>query len=61
MEVERMTGKPDVKTIDAGVLTVSYLEDGPPDGGPVVLSHGFPFDVHAVLTVRRWLPAGDGN
>jgi pimeloyl-ACP methyl ester carboxylesterase len=37
---------------------VSYLEDGPPDGWPVVLSHGFPFDVHAydevvpLLTVR---------
>jgi pimeloyl-ACP methyl ester carboxylesterase len=36
-----------VKTIDAGVLSISYLEDGPPDGWPVVLSHGFPFDVHA--------------
>jgi len=33
--------------IDAGVLRVSYLESGPEDGWPVVLSHGFPFDVHA--------------
>ncbi len=33
--------------IDAGVLHVSYLESGPEDGWPVVLSHGFPFDVHA--------------
>jgi len=33
--------------IDADVLHVSYLESGPEDGLPVVLSHGFPFDVHA--------------
>lgn len=33
--------------IDAGVLSVAYLEDGPPDGRPVILSHGFPYDVHA--------------
>jgi pimeloyl-ACP methyl ester carboxylesterase len=58
MVVERMVEKLDVKTIDAGVLAVSYLEDGPPDGWPVVLSHGFPFDVHAydevvpLLTLR---------
>jgi len=26
----------DVKTIDAGVLAVSYLEDGPPDGWPIM-------------------------
>jgi pimeloyl-ACP methyl ester carboxylesterase len=37
----------DAKTIDAGVLATSYLEDGPPEGWPVILSHGFPFDVHA--------------
>ncbi|MFF5078175.1 alpha/beta fold hydrolase [Actinoplanes sp. NPDC000266] len=33
--------------VDAGVLSVAYLEDGPADGWPVVLSHGFPYDVHA--------------
>lgn len=42
-----MTEKLDVKTIDAGVLTLGYLEDGPLDGWPVVLAHGFPYDVHA--------------
>ncbi|UQU61238.1 alpha/beta hydrolase [Couchioplanes caeruleus] len=36
-----------MKTIDAGVLTVGYLEDGPADGWPLLLSHGFPYDVHA--------------
>ena len=34
-------------TVDAGVLAMSYLDDGAPDGWPVLLSHGFPFDVHA--------------
>ncbi|SNY61392.1 alpha/beta fold hydrolase [Paractinoplanes atraurantiacus] len=33
--------------VDAGVLSVAYLRDGPPDGWPVILSHGFPYDVHA--------------
>jgi pimeloyl-ACP methyl ester carboxylesterase len=36
-----------VKMINAGVLAMSYLEDGSPEGWPVILSHGFPFDVHA--------------
>ena len=36
-----------MKSIAAGVLAMGYLEAGPDDGWPVVLSHGFPFDVHA--------------
>lgn len=40
-----------VKTIAAGVLDVGYLDDGAPDGWAVVLSHGFPYDVHAYDTV----------
>ena len=36
-----------VQTIDAGVLSIAYREDGPAGGWPVVLSHGFPYDVHA--------------
>jgi pimeloyl-ACP methyl ester carboxylesterase len=36
-----------MNTIEAGVLTVGYLDDGAPGGWPVVLSHGFPYDVHA--------------
>jgi pimeloyl-ACP methyl ester carboxylesterase len=33
--------------VNAGVLAVAYEEDGPGDGWPVVLVHGFPYDVHA--------------
>ena len=47
-----------MRTVDAGVLTVGYLDDGPIDGWPVVLSHGFPFDVHAYDDVVPALVAG---
>lgn len=46
-----------MKTVDAGVLAMSYLEDGAPDGWPVILSHGFPFDVHAYDEVVPLLTA----
>jgi pimeloyl-ACP methyl ester carboxylesterase len=36
-----------VKTITAGVLQVAYQEFGPEDGGPCIMGHGFPYDVHA--------------
>jgi pimeloyl-ACP methyl ester carboxylesterase len=36
-----------MKRITAGVLDVAYEESGPADGTPVVLLHGFPYDVHA--------------
>jgi pimeloyl-ACP methyl ester carboxylesterase len=33
--------------ISAGVLAIAYEEDGQRDGWPVVLAHGFPYDVRA--------------
>jgi len=36
-----------MKEIDTAVLRIAYLEYGPADGWPVILSHGFPYDVHA--------------
>ncbi len=38
---------PDHKKIRAGVLDIAYMEYGDASGWPVILSHGFPFDVHA--------------
>lgn len=32
---------------DTQDLRIAYLEDGPAGGWPVILSHGFPYDVHA--------------
>jgi pimeloyl-ACP methyl ester carboxylesterase len=46
-----------MKRIDAGVLTVAYEEDGPADGRPVILLHGFPYDVHAYDAVAPALAA----
>jgi pimeloyl-ACP methyl ester carboxylesterase len=36
-----------IRTVKAGVLEVALGEYGDPAGWPVVLSHGFPYDVHA--------------
>ncbi len=38
---------PIVKSIDAGVLSIGYLEYGAASGWPCILRHGFPYDVHA--------------
>jgi pimeloyl-ACP methyl ester carboxylesterase len=32
--------------IDAGVLNVSYAAVGPLNGSPVILLHGWPYDIH---------------
>jgi pimeloyl-ACP methyl ester carboxylesterase len=37
--------------VDAGVLTIAYHEAGPADGPPVLLMHGFPYDIHAYSEV----------
>ncbi|KAF2964152.1 hypothetical protein GQX73_g9418 [Xylaria multiplex] len=36
-----------LKRIKTPVLEIGYYEHGPQDGWPVVLAHGFPYDVHA--------------
>src|SRR5919109_3627036 len=43
--------------IGAGVLDVAYEETGPVAGTPVVLLHGFPYDVHAFDDVTPLLVA----
>lgn len=35
-----------LKQIDAGVLRTGYAELGPSDGSPVILLHGWPYDIH---------------
>ena len=46
-----------LKQIDAGVLNVAYLDDGPRDGQAVILLHGFPYDIHAYDDVTPALVA----
>jgi pimeloyl-ACP methyl ester carboxylesterase len=45
------------KRIDAGVLSVSYAESGPEDGVPVLLLHGWPYDIHTYIDVAPTLAA----
>jgi pimeloyl-ACP methyl ester carboxylesterase len=44
-----------LKQIDAGVLNVGYAELGPRDGRPVVLLHGWPYDIHSFAEVAPML------
>jgi pimeloyl-ACP methyl ester carboxylesterase len=44
-----------LKQIDAGLLNVGYAEAGPIDGPPVVLLHGWPYDIHSYVDVAPLL------
>jgi pimeloyl-ACP methyl ester carboxylesterase len=46
-----------MKQIDAGALSVAYAESGDAGGWPVVLLHGFPYDIHAFDAVAPALAA----
>jgi Predicted hydrolases or acyltransferases (alpha/beta hydrolase superfamily) len=46
-----------LKQIDAGVLNVGYAESGPADGRPVLLLHGWPYDIHSFVDVAPLLAA----
>jgi len=39
------------KSIHAGVLNIGYAELGPADGPPVLLMHGFPYDIQTYAEV----------
>ena len=52
-----MSGGIGERFVDAGVLRVAYAEHGDPAGRPVVLLHGFPYDVHAYDGVAPLLVA----
>jgi pimeloyl-ACP methyl ester carboxylesterase len=46
-----------LKQIDAGPLNVGYAEAGPADGPPVLLLHGWPYDIHSYVDVAPILAA----
>ena len=46
-----------IKQIQAGELNVGYYETGPADGIPVLLLHGYPYDIHSYVDVAPLLAA----
>jgi pimeloyl-ACP methyl ester carboxylesterase len=44
-----------LKQIDAGVLNVGYAEAGPASGPPVILLHGWPYDIYSFVDVAPLL------
>ncbi|HTR29553.1 MAG TPA: alpha/beta hydrolase [Puia sp.] len=46
-----------LKQINAGVLTVGYVDAGPTDGPVVLLLHGWPYDIHSYAEVAPLLTA----
>jgi pimeloyl-ACP methyl ester carboxylesterase len=46
-----------LRIVKAGVLNVSYGEVGPANGAPVILLHGWPYDIHAFEQVGPLLAA----
>ncbi len=48
---------PPLQQIDAGLLNVGYVDEGPSDGQPVILLHGWPYDIHSYLDVVPLLTA----
>lgn len=44
-----------LRQIDAGVLNVGYAEAGPANGPPVILLHGWPYDIHSYVDVTPLL------
>jgi pimeloyl-ACP methyl ester carboxylesterase len=50
-------GAAPLKSVKAGVLEVSYAEAGPANGPPMILLHGWPYDIHAFDEVTPILAA----
>ena len=46
-----------IKQINAGVLNVGYAEVGAANGRPVILLHGWPYDIHSYADVAPLLSA----
>ncbi len=46
-----------IKQVRAGVLDVGYAEAGPGNGRPVLLLHGWPYDIHSFADVTPRLVA----
>ena len=48
-----------LKQVDAGLLNVGYAEVGPAGGEPVILLHGWPYDIHSFVDVAPLLASAN--
>lgn len=55
MTAARLERLEPLQHVEAGVLDVAYFETGAADGQPVMLLHGFPYDVHSYVEVAPLL------
>ena len=46
-----------IEQIDSGLLNVGYAESGPANGPPVILLHGWPYDIYSFVDVAPLLAA----
>jgi pimeloyl-ACP methyl ester carboxylesterase len=46
-----------IKQVQAGLLNVGYADLGAPNGPPVILLHGWPYDIHSFVEVAPMLAA----
>lgn len=46
-----------LRQVDAGLLNVGCVETGPPGGSPVILLHGWPYDIYSFAEVAPLLAA----
>lgn len=53
----QVPGPGQLKSIAAGVLKVAYVDMGPADGPPVILLHGWPYDIQSFSTCAPMLSA----
>jgi pimeloyl-ACP methyl ester carboxylesterase len=40
-----------IKQVNAGLLSIGYVDAGPSDGTPVILLHGWPYDIYSFADV----------